>query len=218
MTTTLSGADGAAAATSWAVRGSYFEACNCDAICPCRVVGGRPGGRSTHGTCCFALSWHIHDGHGHDVDLAGLDVVIVGYYEDDTPGQPWSVAGYLDDRASDDQAAWLEAIFLGRTPGIPGAAFTPVIETVHGVSRARIELDHQPGGWRIRVDDRVRVAASAVVSSDEPIACGIPGLDRHGTETIADVLSVIDPPLSWQLTGRCGFATDFAYAWPPTAE
>jgi hypothetical protein len=28
----------------WHVRGSYFEACNCEAICPCRSVGGRPGG------------------------------------------------------------------------------------------------------------------------------------------------------------------------------
>jgi hypothetical protein len=28
----------------WQVAGSYFEACNCEAICPCRSIGGRPGG------------------------------------------------------------------------------------------------------------------------------------------------------------------------------
>ena len=39
----------------WEVAGSYFEACNCDAVCPCRRVDGRVGGRSTHGVCQLAL-------------------------------------------------------------------------------------------------------------------------------------------------------------------
>ena len=41
----------------WAVSGSYYEVCNCEAICPCRRHGARKGGRSTYGTCDFALSW-----------------------------------------------------------------------------------------------------------------------------------------------------------------
>ena len=57
--------------STWHVSGSYFEACNCDAICPCRTVGTRPGGRSTHGLCQFALSWHVLDGHADDVSLDG---------------------------------------------------------------------------------------------------------------------------------------------------
>ena len=24
----------------WRIRGAYFESCNCEAICPCRMVGG----------------------------------------------------------------------------------------------------------------------------------------------------------------------------------
>ena len=47
----------------WRVRGSYFEACNCDAICPCRSVHGRPGGPSTHGVCYGTLSWQTREGH-----------------------------------------------------------------------------------------------------------------------------------------------------------
>ena len=39
------------AAVSWRIRGTYFESCNCDAICPCRRIDGVPGGRSTHGVC-----------------------------------------------------------------------------------------------------------------------------------------------------------------------
>ena len=29
---------------AWSVEGTYFEACSCLPICPCRQVGGRDGG------------------------------------------------------------------------------------------------------------------------------------------------------------------------------
>ena len=50
------------AATSWRIRGSYFESCNCDPICPCRRIDGARGGRSTHGVCMGVLSWVIDEG------------------------------------------------------------------------------------------------------------------------------------------------------------
>ena len=33
---------------NWQISGTYLEACNCDAICPCRRIDGRQGGRSTY--------------------------------------------------------------------------------------------------------------------------------------------------------------------------
>jgi len=36
-------------AVTYSVSGSYFESCNCDPICPCRMSDGIPGGRSTYG-------------------------------------------------------------------------------------------------------------------------------------------------------------------------
>jgi hypothetical protein len=73
----------------WRVRGSYFEACNCEAICPCRSVGGRPGGPSSFGECFGALSWHIHDGHADGLDLSGLRTVLsLRYFDRVQPGTP----------------------------------------------------------------------------------------------------------------------------------
>ena len=68
----------------WEVAGSYFEACNCDAVCPCRRVDGRAGGRSTHGVCQFALSWQISRGVAGALPLDGLAVVMAGWYETTT--------------------------------------------------------------------------------------------------------------------------------------
>jgi hypothetical protein len=80
----------------WAISGTYLEACNCDPICPCRTINGRPGGRSTHGICMFALSWQIVSGHAGDVDLAGLRAVLAARYDDDEPGSPWSFYLHVD--------------------------------------------------------------------------------------------------------------------------
>ena len=74
----------------WQLRGTYLESCNCDAICPCRTIGGRKGGRSTYGECLGALSWRIEAGHAGEVSLSGLDVVTANRYHDDEPGSPWS--------------------------------------------------------------------------------------------------------------------------------
>lgn len=201
----------APAASAWRVAGSYFEACNCEAICPCRSIGGRPGGRSTSGVCQFALSWSVQEGHAGAVAFDDLGVVMAGFYSDDEPGSPWRVSLYVDDRAGEDQRALLADILLGRLGGGTAANFAAAIGEVHAVRSARIELEHQPARWRIGVEGYVRVTAGELVASPETVACGIPGLDRAGQELRCDVMLVDDEPLAWELRGRCGFTTTFDY-------
>jgi hypothetical protein len=196
----------------WAVAGSYFEACNCEAICPCRQVGGRAGGRSVYGICQFALSWQIDRGHVGELRVDDLAVVMAGWYDDDEPGKPWRVSLYLDERASGEQYAALEAIFLGRAGGTTLRNFAAAIGTVHAVRRACVELSHVPRRWAMRADTYLTVRAETPVEAPVPVACGIPGLDRPGQEVIAGTFRVEDAPLSWELHGRCGFATGFAYS------
>src|SRR3954452_2531224 len=86
---------------AWRVTGSYFEACNCDAICPCRRIDGVPGGRSTHGECLGVLSWLIESGNVDEVRLDGLAVALAVRYSDDEEGSPWTHVVYLDARADE---------------------------------------------------------------------------------------------------------------------
>ena len=64
----------------WHVKGSYYEACNCQVVCPCRREGDRNGGRSTYGECDFVLSWWITDGEIEGRRLDGRKAVLVGRY------------------------------------------------------------------------------------------------------------------------------------------
>src|SRR4051812_27860637 len=101
--------------SSWHVAGSYFEACNCDPVCPCRRVGEQPGGKSTHGVCYGSLSWLIKEGRAGEVELDGLAVVLSLRYTDaEDPSTPWEVVLYIDDRATIVQHQILADIFLGR--------------------------------------------------------------------------------------------------------
>ncbi len=52
----------------WRIKGSYCEACNCQAICPCSQLDGAPGGDSTYGDCEFLVSWKINEGHAGNID------------------------------------------------------------------------------------------------------------------------------------------------------
>ena len=197
---------------TWAVAGSYFEACNCEAICPCRSRGGRSGGRSTYGSCDFALSWRVLQGHADGVDLAGADVVMAGSYDDDDPGSPWAVSLYVDDRRTAAEHELLADIFLGRSGGTVFRNFAAAIGEVHAVRPARIALEHTRGRETIEAGEWVRVRGVRDVSVDETVSCGIPGHDHPGVEVVTDLQRVEDEPLRWEVTGRCGFSTDYAYA------
>src|SRR5204862_326565 len=111
----------------WRVTGSYFEACSCEAVCPCRQQGGRPGGRSTYGICDFALSWRILDGRAAGTVLSGLEVVLAGSYSDDEAGSPWRVALYVDERADEAQRA-APGVTAGNPLAIRGECGPPACE------------------------------------------------------------------------------------------
>jgi hypothetical protein len=201
------------APAEWAVRGSYFEGCNCEAICPCRSVRGAPGGPSSHGECFGALSWHVHEGHADGVDLDGLLVVMtLRYFDRVQPSTRWEVVLYLDDRADDAQLAALEAIFLGRAGGTVADQYGAAIGDVHAVRRARITVEHTAARKRIDVAGYITVEAEQPASAPGEVACGIPGLDRPGTELHAEIARSDDPALRWEVVGRgAAFATDFDY-------
>jgi hypothetical protein len=115
------------------------------------------------------------------------------------------------ERASQEQHDALAGIFTGRAGGAVLRNFAAAISTVDEIRRARIELSHMPRRWSIRADTYITVHADAPVEAPGPVACGIPGFDQPGQEVIADTFRVTDRPLSWDLHGRCGFATNFAY-------
>jgi hypothetical protein len=200
----------------WRVSGTYLEACNCEAICPCRAIDGTRGGRSTYGVCAGALSWGIERGNVGRVGLSGLAVGVVFRYRDDEPGSPWTFVLYLDERADSRQQLLLEEVFLGRRAGTALHQFPWARDgsTLVAVRPARIDFDHsaQRGWFRVHRFATLRILGP--VETDAAVTCGIPGHDQPGTELVSDELAASDGPLRFEFSGRCGYASRFDYSGP----
>src|SRR5262249_10390602 len=108
--------------------------------------------------------------------------------------------------------AALTNIFLGRAGGTAFKDFGARIGATYAVRRAAIELDHTPRRWFMRASTWVEVRATRTVPSELPVSCGIPGHDSAGNELLADGLRVHDSPLDFDVRGRCGFESHFAYS------
>jgi hypothetical protein len=201
-------------ATTWQVRGSYFESCNCDPICPCRRIDGVPGGRSTRGICVGVLSWLIEEGHAAGTDLSGRRVALALRYDDDEPGSPWDWILYLDDRASEEQLESLEAIFTGRLGGDAQTHFPWAWKASEllAVRRVGIDVDHTPRRQWLHIRDHVTVHIRDRFDDEATVTCVIAGHDREGEELVADELLVKDGPLAFFYTGTCGYASEFDYS------
>ncbi len=198
---------------SWRIKGSYFESCNCDAICPCRRIDGTPGGRSTHGICMGVLSWLVEEGDADGVDLSGLPVVVACRYSDDEPGSPWTWILYLDSHAASEQRAALEGIFTGRFGGdaethFPWAWKGSELVAVRPVA---IDVDHTKRRQRLRIREHVSVRIRDRYDGIETVTCVIPGHERPGEELVADELLVEDDQLAFAYRGVCGYGSTFDY-------
>lgn len=204
------------AGTPWRVRGSYFESCNCDAICPCRMVSGQMGGRSTHGICFGVLSWAVEEGFAGPASLDGLAAALVLRYDDDEPGSPWTFLLHMDERGSVEQREALAAIFLGELGGehILRLPWVRKPSEVVGVTASRIEIVHEPSRHELRIGSSVTLRANRAFETREAVACGISGYDVPGTELVADELHVDDGPFAWELAGNCAFVSVFDYSGP----
>ncbi len=195
---------------SWKVSGSYFEACNCEAACPCVFLGP-----PTTGECTALVAWHIDSGEYEGQSLDGLNVALAV----DSPGNmattPWRVALYLDDKASESQQEALGAIFSGAAGGHPGALAAHIGE-VAGVAVAPITFSGDDSTRSIRIGDiaDVKIAAMAgqggaqVTVENHPLAIA-PGYEVVTSRT--EHMRFADHGYKWELSATNGFFSPFAY-------
>jgi hypothetical protein len=199
---------------SWQISGSYLEACNCEAICPCRRIGQRSGGRSTYGECLGALSWIVNEGWAGKTNLSDMRTVLASRYHDDEPGSPWTFALFVDARGDEQQRQALADIFTGRLGGTPRKQFPWVFKPANllGVEALEIEIDHTLGrGW-FRAGTKVEVRVREPVPDQETVTCVIPGHHREGRELLSDTVDVDSSPLVFSVNGRCAYESTFEYS------
>lgn len=149
----------------WRIEGELILNCNCTVYCPCVIsLGKHP---PTEGYCQAWAGVRIDKGEAGNVDLSGLNVALLL----DVPGSMgrgnWTVAAYIDDRASDDAFDKLVEIFSGKARGTTGL-FSVLVGNFLGAERAPVTFETE--GQRRRV-----TVLKKIVGEVEPIEGAAPG-------------------------------------------
>ena len=144
---------------AWKLRGSYFETCSCDLLCPC-IVSMDHG--ATYDYCRVTLVFDIREGEIEGTDVGGLKVAaMVDSPKVMTEGN-WRLGMFIDENASDEQMEKLTAVFGGQKGG-PMAAIAPLVGEVVGVERAPIEVAEEGLRHSVRIGDAVDFEVEDIV-------------------------------------------------------
>ena len=134
---------------AWKISGSYAETCSCELMCPCNL--SRDNG-ATYDYCRVTLVFNVKSGEVEGTDVSGLVVAAIA----DTPkvmtDGNWRIGLFVDDRASDEQADKLVAVFTGQLGG-PMSGLVPLIGEMLGVERVPIEFVDDGLRHSVRIGD-----------------------------------------------------------------
>jgi hypothetical protein len=195
----------------WKLNGTYFEACNCEAACPC-VMMSPP----TTGECTVLVAWHIDSGNFGSTKLDGFNVVLAAQVPGHMLQVKWNAAVYLDERASAEQQQALTQIFGGQAGGVP-AVLCSFVGKVLGVKAAAIEYRAEGKQRRISIPGMAAAEIEALLGQGEaevtiqnhPIAVA-PGFPAVVAKSKS--LTYRDYGYNWEINGKNGFYSAFAYS------
>lgn len=199
---------------AWRIEGQYFENCTCEVPCPCTAsltLG------ADYDRCNAALAFDVQSGEVDGVDVSGLGVVAVA----DTPKYMhegnWRLGVFVDDRASDEQAEKLAAVFSGQVGG-PMEALAPLIGESLGMQRVPLEFRSEDGHHAVRIGDVGMLDVQDVVpfgkENGEPVR--LTGV-FHPAASELTIAKGGDSRLNAfglqpELAGKSGFSARFAWS------
>lgn len=194
---------------SFTVEGDYFECCSCDVSCNCIFLGA-----ATRDHCDVLIGWHVTRGKMDALELAGLNAAMAIHAGKRMMDGGWKVALYIDERATAEQFEALAAIFSGQAGGHL-SALGPLIGSVEGVTKAKIDFESKDGRRRLVVGNVLEGeieelkggdGKTAPVISNAPFGA-LPQPVRQGRASSARYRD------HWQtdLDGTNAFLAEFAY-------
>ena len=136
---------------SWNIKGSYVETCSCELMCPCNLSFDHG---ATYDFCRVTLVFNIKEGQIEGTDVGGIAVAAIA----DTPKVMtegnWRLGVFISDKATDEQADKLVAVFSGQMGG-PMAGLAPLVGEMLGVERVPIEVVDDGVRHSVRIGDAI---------------------------------------------------------------
>ncbi|HXG42989.1 MAG TPA: DUF1326 domain-containing protein [Dehalococcoidia bacterium] len=206
-----------AQAQRWTLVGDYFENCNCDVVCPCEVSPlGVMRAPPTQGHCDVFLAFHVDSGTYGDVALDGLNFVVVVHAPGAMAEGDWTVAAYLDERASPQQREALGAILSGHAGG-PFAALGPLISRDLGAKVVPIQFRKEGRRRSVTIPGILDSTVEAVPGADpeaEVVKRNAHPFFPEAVQAYGVRTTYSDHGLTWDNTGKNADYASFRWSGP----
>jgi hypothetical protein len=195
----------------WKIEGDYFEACNCDSICPCIFLAD-----PDKGFCDATAAWHIQKGFYENTQLDGLNAVAVLHAPGNMfTGPKMKLAAYIDERANSVQAEALKKILSGQAGGFFSALANLIGENL-GIRSIPIEFGIDGKRRWVRIPKLLELQIEGVVGADKnreslivnPALTAAPGYDPVIARS--NNYSFDDYGMKWDSSGKNGFYSRFS--------
>ena len=196
---------------SWSIKGSYFETCSCELMCPCNMSFDHG---ATYDYCRVVLVFHIREGEVDGTDVAGVKLAVIA----DTPkvmtDGNWRLGMFVDSE-TDEQADRVSAVFSGQLGG-PMAGLAPLIGEVLGVERAPIEIREEGLNHSVRIGDQIDFEIEDIVpfgiETGEPVKL-VGVFNPVGSElTAAEAKRSSISAFGIEYEGKTGLSSEFSWA------
>jgi hypothetical protein len=197
----------------WRLEGDYFEACNCDTVCPCVLMGS-----PDQGECDVVGAWHIQKGHYDSTRLDDLSVVGVFHAPGNMfTGPKWKAALYLDERAGKEQADALGKIYSGQAGGFFGV-MAGFIGELAGVRSVPIKFEINGKRRSLHIPSSLDLTVEGITGGDQKSDVTLANMPMSVTPGHPVVLarsvkhSYSDFGMKWDNSGKNGFYSKFSYS------
>ena len=196
---------------AWKIEGQYFENCSCDVPCPCTVSLDLGADRDL---CNAFLVFQVESG---EVDVSDLTVAAMIETPKVMSEGNWRLGVLIDDKASDEQAEKLGAVFGGQLGG-PMEALGPLVSEPLGMEKVPMEVSHENGTHRIKVGDDGEMEVQEIVSfgKEDGKPARLTGIFHPAGDDLkiakATKSRVSAFGIDFAFEGGSGFANPFAWA------
>jgi hypothetical protein len=196
----------------WYLKGTYFESCPCDVVCPCTASSLTMPADTER--CRVVYVYHIDAGEVDGVSVNDRSVGLIA----DTPQLmsegDWRFGLFIDSSASPQQSRLLRAIFSGELGG-PMARTALLVGEWLGVEVAPIEYEDEGRSHRVKIGDFIAIEIEDLVPSrsetGEPVK--LSGL-THPASSVLNVARTVRSRvkafgLEFSTEGKNGFSAAF---------
>lgn len=205
------------AQTSKTVRATYqlvgtlLEACSCGVLCPC-WIGEDPDG----GECFACNAYHFNEGRIGDVDVAGLNLVLVVHIPGNVLApKSWRVVMFVDAKATEQQRQAIIGAYRGDYGG-PLADLAQLVGELVAVESAPISHELVGGKGTLRIEgiletemEPYRAADGTVTTLRDSLFSTVPGSPAYVSKASKHRVNLPQYGMVWEFAGRNAIQSDY---------